>query len=598
MPVHFNDALDDVMVLDRQSSFMGGQLSFIRGNLLNETQALLLQDVDLETGGVTRTRRGFHEWGALYGLTNSTDVQGCHWFANGTQEWLLAVVAGRLCKLDSVGVWTVVDASAFPSGEPAFFAQINDRIFISVASSKPKYWTAANLAANAAGTAVTDGPATASLLTSQKFRLFARDPAENDSVHVSSYLPTTATPFTTGGVPFYPFRIGEGEGEALTALHAWKGFTLVGFKDASCWIVDTTGVQTPTGVSWTDSTTTADFVVSRVSNRVGCVAERTVASVGNDLLFLSRDGIRSLGKTIEDGDGAVSEALSKPIDDYIERINWESISTACAVEWKGRYLVAVPLDDAITPNAILVFHYRLGAWTVWTGVQPTEFAVTKFLNQPQKLVMLSADGRVHVYRDFIRTSSLVDEDYMDKLNGASATKVPYKILSRSIFWGEPTNPKIPDFLEAEWDHSSAWVDIVVWLDSDYTGKLVQRLDTGTPDLFLPVDLPCQLPSLGVKRDRMSLSQLGACREMVVQISEAEGLNATEASASGPLVMRSLITGAFLDTMPADGLSQAPELEGTEVDDDKIVPPPTVDYSHWCSMPEPPVSSPEPLMSTP
>lgn len=139
MPLHYNDAVDDTMVLDRQSSFLGGQLSHIRGNLLNPNQAILLQDVDLETGGTTRTRRGFHAWGDLKALTSSNDVQGVHWFANGNYEYLLAVVNGGLRKMTSAGVWSTVEAATVPASEPAYFAQINDRVFVCAASTaRPK----------------------------------------------------------------------------------------------------------------------------------------------------------------------------------------------------------------------------------------------------------------------------------------------------------------------------------------------------------------------------------------------------------------------------------------------------------------------------
>jgi hypothetical protein len=47
MPVYFNDALDDTLLYDRQASFIGGQVSNFRENLLNESQAELIKDLAL-----------------------------------------------------------------------------------------------------------------------------------------------------------------------------------------------------------------------------------------------------------------------------------------------------------------------------------------------------------------------------------------------------------------------------------------------------------------------------------------------------------------------------------------------------------------------
>ena len=72
MPVYFNDSVDDILLYDRQASFIGGQVSNFRENLLNESQAELIKDMSPEISGVLKTRRGFHRFANLLGSTSSS----------------------------------------------------------------------------------------------------------------------------------------------------------------------------------------------------------------------------------------------------------------------------------------------------------------------------------------------------------------------------------------------------------------------------------------------------------------------------------------------------------------------------------------------
>jgi hypothetical protein len=132
------------------------------------------------------------------------------------------------------------------------------------------------------------------------------------------------------------------------------------------------------------ATYTADFTIQRLSSRVGCIAGRSCAAAGNDLLFLARDGVRSLAKTQEDGDGAVSLPLSEPIQDVMDRINLAKVHLAAGGWWRGRYMLAVPLDSRTVNNAVLVLNLRTGGWQVWTGIQAVAFALSAFNGQQQR----------------------------------------------------------------------------------------------------------------------------------------------------------------------------------------------------------------------
>ena len=140
-------------------------------------------------------------------------------------------------------------------------------------------------------------------------------------------------------------RVGAGDGDAVTALVPWFGFQVLVFKERSVWSVDAD-----------PSLEVADWEIKLVNNRVGCVAHQTVQQVGPDVMFLSRDGVRSLS-TIEAGaQTSISSPLSAPINDYIERINRTHVAKSCAVYYRNRYMISVPLDSDTYPMTSLVFN--------------------------------------------------------------------------------------------------------------------------------------------------------------------------------------------------------------------------------------------------
>ena len=50
----------------------------------------------------------------------------------------------------------------------------------------------------------------------------------------------------------------------------------------------------------TPSATTADFRIHDTVEGVGCIARDSVQHTGTDILFLSEDGVRSFGRTIQE----------------------------------------------------------------------------------------------------------------------------------------------------------------------------------------------------------------------------------------------------------------------------------------------------------
>jgi hypothetical protein len=130
-------------------------------------------------------------------------------------------------------------------------------------------------------------------------------------------------------------RVG-GDGDPITGLYSWFANKLIVFKQRSIWAVDADPLQDP-----------ADWVISLISGNIGCVSHRSIAATGADVLFLSRDGIRSLAQIQAGTQTDVGLPLSAPISDIINRIDKTKYDYCDGICWNNRYMLAVPyLDDA------------------------------------------------------------------------------------------------------------------------------------------------------------------------------------------------------------------------------------------------------------
>ena len=107
---------------------------------------------------------------------------------------------------------------------------------------------------------------------------------------------------------------------------------------------------------------TLDFTKSLlrpISLNTGCVSTRGVVWVPGqsqaDLLFLSREGIRSLARSQTDAQGGAGPPLSRSIDPTIQRINWNAADRAAAGFWNNIAYFAVPVDGSTRNNLVIAY---------------------------------------------------------------------------------------------------------------------------------------------------------------------------------------------------------------------------------------------------
>ena len=553
MPVYYNDGLDDPVQYDRQASFVGGQISNFRENLLNESQAESLKDLDTEKNGILKSRRGFHRFADLLGSSSSsTNTQAIAYLDTDAKESLVAFVNSNIYGVDSSGTVTTIGAAKANSATAQVdHCQVADKLFYASHVTNNRVgqvkWTGAAWAV----TEVPDGPTNSKYLVNNNFRIFAVQPSDNQ-VYVSDILPDSSS----GTVFPAANALKVGLGDPITGLASWVGFNVVVFCKNSCYVIDTNPVPATASPTVPPAST---FKIRTISTSSGCLSHGSIAQVGEDLFYLSRTGVRSIRRTMEENMIASDVGvLSYPIQNVIDEINWAQAEKATGIFWRGRYFLSVPTGSSTKNDTTIVYNTNTQSWMgVWRGtvtvdsstslpsstINPVDYAVTQFSGGKPFLISLDKVGNPLQYRDFVEDINLVDTDYQDKLTTTFAD-TGWEATTRAFTFGEQMTSKDAEFAEFEFDRSDAIIDIGVLLDNEEKENLANELDTGTGELRLSFTLPSTLGSGAVTRFRYSMTQYPEFRELQFNFKQS----AQAGTDSKYLALRSIHAGGFLNSV--------------------------------------------------
>jgi len=129
-------------------------------------------------------------------------------------------------------------------------------------------------------------------------------------------------------------------------------------------------------IVYSGASSPASMAISDTVSGVGCVDRKTVQNIGTDLLFLSDDGLRSLGRVIQEKSLPITDASRNVKQDLIAKIKSKT-SPATSVYSPENYFYLLGLPDS---NLIYCFDLRgrleNGAFRVtkWPSVDFKSFA--------------------------------------------------------------------------------------------------------------------------------------------------------------------------------------------------------------------------------
>ncbi len=162
------------------------------------------------------------------------------------------------------------------------------------------------------------------------------------------------------------YRFNAGTSDFVVGLHSFAEDRLLVFNRNSIHIVaNTTDLQSASTQVLTDE--------------VGCVARQSIEQVGNQVIFLSDNGVYGTQFLDEYNLRGTETPLSEPINETIGRINKNAQENAVAVYFDNRYYIAVPLDSSSNNNVILIYNFLNKQWESIDTVNDTNYHVSNLL---------------------------------------------------------------------------------------------------------------------------------------------------------------------------------------------------------------------------
>ena len=237
----------------------------------------------------------------------------------------------------------------------------------------------------------------------------------------------------------YPFNVNKydppfgsfvspkgGSNDRLVGFLSFTGIRLLVFNRKSIILVE--NIDT---LNFTGTTTTL------ITDEVGLVARKSVVQVGNQILFLSDNGVYGASFIDLYNLRGNEIPLSKPIDqtmNSIDRTNWHK---SCGVYYNNRYFLAVPIapadgtDYSGNPNSIIVYNFLNKAWESVDTVDDVNFDITNLIvageGAYRGVYSVGSNGTLtSIYVEFYKNNEL-DSDII--YSGASQTAILKNIKS-------------------------------------------------------------------------------------------------------------------------------------------------------------------------
>lgn len=162
------------------------------------------------------------------------------------------------------------------------------------------------------------------------------------------------------------YRFNAGTSDFVVGLHSFAEDSLLVFNRNSLHIVQNT-------------TSLEAASVRLLTNEVGCVARKSIVQVGNQVIFLSDNGVYGTQFLDEYNLRGTETPLSEPINETIKQINKEAWSNSVAVYFDNRYYLAVPINGSTNNNAILVFNFLNKQWESVDAIDDANFHVSNLI---------------------------------------------------------------------------------------------------------------------------------------------------------------------------------------------------------------------------
>jgi len=176
-------------------------------------------------------------------------------------------------------------------------------------------------------------------------------------------------------------------------------------------------------IAYSGASSPASMAISDTVSGVGCIDRKTVQAIGTDLLFLSDDGLRSLGRTIQEKSLPISDLSRNVKQDLIAKLASKT-SPATSVYSPENYFYLLGLPDS---NLVYCFDLR-------GRLENGSFRVTKWPSVDFKSFARDRNGDIYIGTvDGIGTYDGFDDNN---------TSYIFRYTSPGLTFGDPSKLKI------------------------------------------------------------------------------------------------------------------------------------------------------------
>lgn len=250
------------------------------------------------------------------------------------------------------------------------------------------------------------------------------------------------------------YRITAGVADYVVGIEPFAEDNLLVFNRNSIHLIR--GV----GGALTDTTT------QLITTEVGCVARRSILQVGNQVMFLSDNGVYAAAFGDLYNLRGAGVPLSEPINSLIQRINRNYAGNSVAAYFNNRYYLAIPLDNSTVNNAILIYNFLNQGWESLDTTGQDGWDIQNLIvgdtGGLSKLYTVSSSGSIHIIDE--RSTG---NDRLSLYAGVSAASYPIapSVTTRQYSFGQIGRKKFSTYelhvesSESESSNGSISIDI-------------------------------------------------------------------------------------------------------------------------------------------
>lgn len=202
----------------------------------------------------------------------------------------------------------------------------------------------------------------------------------------------------------------------LTAGHIWSGGTSGSLDVSRVWpngADEITGLAAHNGflfifgkrqiLIYSEATTPSTMVLNDTVANVGCIARDSIQNTGQDIVFLSNSGLRSLLRTIQEKSAPLRELSKNVRNDFLASLAGENLANIKSVysEKNAFYLLTLPSVKRVycfdTKGTLEDGSFRV---TAWDSIEPTAF-----LSRRNGDLLIGKNGYIGTYTGYLDDTS-------------------------------------------------------------------------------------------------------------------------------------------------------------------------------------------------